>query len=72
MDIQKHHEILRQSLHLSSLLAQQARMEQELRGEVNTVCPKCRERLTITMTTKGERTIVRCKCGYVYSEDINL
>ncbi len=29
-------------------------------------------KLRLTTTAKGERTIVSCDCGFIYSEEINL
>lgn len=56
----------------SSMLAHQARLEQLKNGYVTTICPKCHEHPEITMTSKGERTIIRCPCGYIKSGEINF
>lgn len=54
------------------MLAKQARREQRLIGVITVVCPECNEKPEITTTLKGERTIVSCKCGYVYDAEMNL
>lgn len=56
----------------SYLLARQAKREKRLTGEIQVICPKCHEKPVITTSMKGERTYVECKCGYIYSEDINF
>ncbi len=54
------------------MLAKQARMEKQKNGYVTVVCPKCHEHPEIVMTSKGERTIVSCPCGYVKNIEINF
>ena len=56
----------------SIMLAKQARLEKQKNGYVSVVCPKCQEHPEITMTSKGERTIVSCPCGYVKNIEINF
>ena len=58
--------------HQSIMLAKQARLEQQKNGYVSVICPKCQEHPEITMTSNGERTIIRCKCGYVKNVEINF
>lgn len=60
--------ISRQSL----ALAKQARLEQQKDGYVTVVCPKCQGHPEIITTSKGERTIVSCSCGYVRNIEINF
>lgn len=72
MDIQKQNETLHQSLPQSYLLAEKAKKEKRLTGEVKVVCPKCQEKPVITTTLNGERTTIKCRCRYIFSEDINL
>lgn len=56
----------------SIMLANQARLEQLKNGYVSVKCPKCHEHPEITMTSKGERTIISCPCGYVRNIEINF
>lgn len=56
----------------SVMLANQARIEQQENGYVKVICPKCQEHPKITMTSKGERTIISCPCGYVKNIEINF
>ncbi len=56
----------------SIMLAKQARMEKRKNGYVTVVCPKCQGHPEITTTSKGERTIISCPCGYVKSVEINF
>ena len=65
-------ETLHQQFPQSYLLARQAKREKRLTGKIKVKCPKCQEKPTITTSAKGERTYVECKCGYIYSEDINF
>lgn len=58
--------------HQSIMLAKQARLEKQRNGYVTVVCPKCQGHPEITMTSKGERTIVSCPCGYIKSIEINF
>lgn len=54
----------------SSSLAQQARMEMEKNGYVTVTCPKCHTKPVVSTTPGGERSTVRCKCGYVSDMEI--
>ena len=56
----------------STMLAKQARMEKMENGYVTVVCPKCHEHPKITTTSRGERSIVRCNCGYIIDAEINF
>ena len=56
----------------SIMLAKQARLEQQKNGYVTVICPKCQEHPEILMTSRGERTIITCPCGYVKNVEINL
>lgn len=56
----------------STMLAKQAKREFERDGKVTVVCPKCQKHPSVTTTSKGERTTVRCECGYVFTGEINL
>lgn len=58
--------------HQSILLAKQARQEQQKSGYVSVICPKCQEHPKITMTSRGERTIIKCACGYIRTAEINF
>lgn len=49
-------------------LVNQARYELEENAITNIVCPKCNE--TPTLTVSGNRSIVRCKCGYLRNGEI--
>lgn len=62
------HTISQQSI----MLANQARVEQQKNGYVSVSCPKCQEHPKITMTSRGERTIISCKCGYIKNIEINF
>lgn len=52
------------------MLANQARLEQIRDGYVSTKCPKCDSTPEVITTPNGERSSVRCKCGYVASGEI--
>lgn len=54
------------------MLAKIAKKEIRTAGFTNIRCPKCGEMPEITMTSRGERTIVSCDCGYVHDVEINL
>lgn len=56
----------------SIMLAKQARLEQQKNGHVTVICPKYQGHPEITMTSKGERTIVSCPCGYIKNIEINF
>jgi RNase P subunit RPR2 len=56
----------------SITLANQARMEQMQNGRVSVICPKCHTHPTIAMTSRGERTIILCECGYIKNVEINF
>ena len=56
----------------SIMLAKQARMEYLKTGRITVECPKCHKHPEITMTSKGERTIISCPCGYVLNIEINF
>ena len=56
----------------SIMLAKQARLEKQKNGYVSVVCPKCQEHPKITTTLRGERTIIKCKCGYIKNAEINF
>lgn len=56
----------------SHMLAKKAKKEMRLTGTTTVVCPMCNESPKITTTSKGERTMVSCKCGFVYDMEINL
>lgn len=53
-------------------LANQARREWLETGEVKVICPKCHEHPEITMTSRGERTTISCKCRYISNCEINF
>lgn len=56
----------------SHMLAKMARKEIRLTGMTTVVCPMCGEAPEVTTTSRGERTIVSCKCGFVYDAEINF
>ena len=56
----------------SIMLANQARLEQVRYGHISVRCPKCNSTPEIITTPHGERTTIRCKCGYIMNEEINL
>ena len=56
----------------SCKLAKQARREIRLTGKTTVVCQKCGTSPVITMTPRGERTTVSCKCGLIYDGEINF
>lgn len=53
-------------------LAKQAMLEFDRDGFISVVCPKCHKNPEITMTSHGERTTVKCPCGYILYVDINF
>ena len=56
----------------SIMLANRARSEQLETGQISVVCPKCQEHPRIFTTSKGERTIIECKCRYIQNAEINF
>ena len=54
------------------MLAKRAQREIIQTGYTNIKCPKCDTPPELTMTPRGERTIVSCDCGYVHNVEINL
>ncbi|MBR0236026.1 MAG: hypothetical protein IJQ37_06185 [Clostridia bacterium] len=56
----------------SSALANKALGEMMNTGKVSTICPKCLSAPTVTLTEHGQRTVIVCKCRYIYSIEINL
>ncbi|MBO6293213.1 MAG: hypothetical protein J6N51_13320 [Selenomonas sp.] len=68
MDTQKMEKRKTSSLNysLSNSLAQKAKIEMLETGEVKTICPKCKEKVEVTITGMyGERVKMRCSCGFV-------
>lgn len=55
-----------------NMLAKRARKEIRQMGFTNIRCPKCGKAPEITMTSRGERTIVSCDCRYVHDVEINF
>lgn len=72
MDFQMEKEAFPTISHQSIMLANQAWMEQLKNGYVSVKCPKCHEHPEIMTTPRGERTNIRCKCGYFLDGWINL
>ena len=56
----------------SIMLAKQARLEMQRNGCITVICPKCLKHPIISMTERGERTIISCPCGYVRNIEINF
>ena len=56
----------------SYLLARQARREHNAGKIISVICPKCGMHPEMLTTEKGERSTVRCKCGYICDTEINL
>ena len=56
----------------SYLLARAARKEFYETKNITIICPKCGAYPKMTMTENGERSTVRCKCGYICDTEINL
>ena len=65
-------ERLQEELNNPSMLAKKAKKEMKQMGFTSVRCPKCGSSPEITMTSKGERTIVSCDCGYVHDVEINF
>ena len=63
---------LQEASNSPSMLAKKAKKELRQMGFTNIRCPKCDGTPEITMTSKGERTIVSCDCGYVHDVEINF
>lgn len=56
----------------SNMLAKQVKKEILLTGATKIVCPMCGQIPELTVTPRGERTMVSCKCGFVYDCEINF
>ena len=61
-----------QDLNSPNMLAKKAKREIRTMGFTTVMCPKCNGKPNITVTPKGERTIVSCDCGYIIDVDINF
>lgn len=72
MDTTASNEKLQEKSNNPIMLAKRARIEIIQTGHTNIRCPKCDTPPEITMTPRGERTIVSCDCGYVHNVEINL
>lgn len=70
MDTQMTNETLRRPSKESITLAKQARRELERDLTTSVLCPMCKTHPTLTVTPGGERSKVKCKCGYIYSSEI--
>ena len=68
MEKKRSHEISPQSI----MLAKQAMKEMNQQQMITVKCPRCGKSPEITMTSKGERTIISCPCKYVYNLEINF
>lgn len=53
-------------------LAKEAKREIRRMGFTNIKCPKCGGSPEILMTSRGERTIVSCSCGFIHDVEINF
>lgn len=53
-------------------LARKAKRELRLTGMTTVICPRCGTKPVVTETERGERTIVSCKCGWIFDGEINL
>lgn len=42
------------------------------KGRSEVVCPVCNEKPVMKTTEHGERTYIRCRCGYILDGEINL
>ena len=60
------------ALNNPNMLAKKAKKEIRQMGFTNVKCPKCGGSPEITTTSKGERTIVSCDCGFVHNVEINF
>ena len=72
MGIQGERKVLQTTLEQSHMLAKKARKEIRLTGTTEVFCPKCGEKPEISVTSRGERTMISCACGYIYDAEINL
>lgn len=72
MDIQEQKRTSSVTLPQSVMLAKQAKREMKKNGKVTVLCPKCKSHPSVTTTSRGERTIVMCDCGYICDAEINL
>lgn len=52
------------------MLANQAVAEMKKNGYVTTTCPKCN--MTPKVILEDNRTVVKCKCGYIIDSEIYL
>lgn len=72
MDTQTTKKTLRPTWDLSYTLADKARKELETGSTTSVICPRCHSRPVLTVTPKGERSKIRCNCGYIYDAEIYL
>ncbi len=72
MDTVVRSEKLQENLNSPNMLAKKAKRELRKVGVTSVKCPKCNGSPEITMTSRGERTIVSCLCGYVHDIEINF
>lgn len=60
----------KQNLTEPIMLANQAVAEMKKNGYVTTTCPKCN--MTPKVILEDNRTVVKCKCGYIIDSEIYL
>ena len=72
MDTVMMNENLSETSNNPNMLAKKAKKEIREMGYTEIKCPKCGCSPELTITSKGERTIVACACGYVHDIDINF
>jgi predicted RNA-binding Zn-ribbon protein involved in translation (DUF1610 family) len=65
-------EISQEELNYRNMLATRTKHELLSNQFTNVKCPKCGEKPVISMTSRNERTIVACPCGYVVDVEINF
>lgn len=56
----------------SIMLAEKARRELRMMGTTTVICPRCGTSPQISNTPRGERTIISCKCRYIFDGEINF
>ena len=72
MDVSAEKEHIEKYPSQSIMLVKQVRREMNQLGKTTVICPKCGKTPEVITTSKGERTIIKCDCKYIYDMEINL
>lgn len=72
MDTQVTENIFPDILEESRILVKKALLEIRTMGNTTVLCPLCKEVPELESTVGGERTVISCRCKYLYDVEMNL